>query len=110
MKKRIALLAALAVIALGGTGLAVGGGSGLIFDDGHYAKPGTLDDGKQYLPQTRIGVEQAVAMARRALDGPLGQVDLKNVDDAFVYVVDIGDREVNVDAVDGSVVGIAPRS
>lgn len=111
MRKRIVLLAPVAAaLALVAAGLAVGGGSGLIFDDGHYAKPGALDDGKQYLPQTEITVEQAVAAAQRAQPGALGQVDLDRTNGTLVYVVDIGDREVSVDAGDGSVVGVAPRS
>jgi uncharacterized membrane protein YkoI len=111
MNKRFALVAALAIaIALSITAFAFGGGSGLIFDDGHYVKPGTLDDGKQYLPQTKISVSQAVAAAQRAQSGQLGQVDLDSSAGRFVYVVDIGNREVSVDAGDGSVVAIAPRS
>jgi uncharacterized membrane protein YkoI len=110
MSKRIALLAAVAaVVALGVATFAFGGGGGLIFDDGHYVKPGQLDDGKQYLSQTSITTAQAVAAAQRAEDGRLGQVDLAHAGSTLVYVVDVGDREVSVDARDGSVVGIAPR-
>jgi len=80
MSTRIALLAVLAAaIALAASALAIGGGGGLIFDDGHYVKPGSLDDGKQYLPLTRISLGQAVAAAQRAASGQLGQVDLGRV-------------------------------
>ena len=62
MSRRLRLLAALAAaVALVAAAFAVGGGGGLILDDGHYAKPGSLDDGKQYLPQTAISLGQAVA-------------------------------------------------
>jgi uncharacterized membrane protein YkoI len=111
MRKRIALLAALAaVVALAASALAMGGGGGLIFDDGHYVKPGSLDDGKQYLPQTQISLGQAVAAAQRAASGALGQVDLESRTSGVVYVVDVGSNEVSVDATDGSVTGIVPRS
>jgi peptidase YpeB-like protein len=111
MKTRFVLLAALAAtVALAAAAFAFGGGSGLIFDDGHYVKPGSLDDGKQYLPQTTISLAQAVAFAQRAADGQLGQVDLESHGGRVVYVVDVGAREVNVDAGDGSVTGIGPQS
>ena len=111
MSKRIALVAALvAVVALAASALALGGSGGLIFDDGHYVKPGTLDDGKQYLPQTSITIAQAVAAAQRAGTGALGQVDLESRAGRIVYVVDVGNREIGVDATDGSVVSIAPQS
>lgn len=110
MSKRIALLAALAaVVALAAAAFAFGGGTGLINDDGHFVRPGTLDDGKQYLPQTSISTAQAVAAAQRAVSGDLGQVDLESRSGEIVYVVDVGSREVGVDATDGSVVSIAPR-
>jgi uncharacterized membrane protein YkoI len=111
MSKRIALFAALAaVVALAAAAFAFGGGSGLINDDGHLIKPGTLDDGQQYLAQTSITTAQAVASARRAWSGQLGQVDLESHGGRIVYVVDVGNREVGVDATDGSVVSIAPQS
>jgi hypothetical protein len=111
MRKRIALPAALAaVIALAASALAMGGGSGVIFDDGHYVKPGSLDDGKQYLPQRRISLGQAVAAAQRAANGALGQVDLESRASGVVYVVDVGGNELSVDATDGGVTGIVPRS
>ena len=111
MRTRIALLAALAAaIALAASALAMGGGSGLIFDDGHYVKPGSLDDGKQYLPQARISLGQALAAAQRAANGALGQVDLESRASGIVYVVDVGSNEVSVDAADGSITGIVPRS
>jgi len=111
MKRRLTLvvacLAAVAVLALGGA-FALGGGPG-IGDDGHFARPGSLDDGKDLLPQTRISLAQANAAAQRAATGALGQVDLERSAGRVLYVVDVGDREVRVDASDGSVVGIGPR-
>ena len=68
-----------------------------------------LDDGKDLLPQTTIGLAQANAAAQRAAEGDLGQVDLEHYDGKVVYSVDVGDREVKVDAADGSIAGIVPR-
>ena len=111
MRKRTALVATAATaLALGGGTYALGGGGGLIWDDGHAVQPGTLDDGKNLLPRTSISTEQAVAAAVAARSGRLGQVDLKERDGHVYYVVDIGDREVSVDAVTGAVHDVAPRS
>jgi len=111
MRKRlimiaVALVAAVAV--LGGATFALGGGPGGIWDDNHFAKPGSLDDGKDLLAQTTISLKQAVAAAQHAAGGALGQVDLERYDNRIVYMVDIGDREVRIDAGDGSVVAISP--
>lgn len=109
MKKRIVIALLAAVVVLAGATLAFGGPRGLIWDDGHYAKPGSLDDGKQFLPQTRVTVAQAVAAAQRAESGQLGQVDLEQYNGRLVYSVDVGDHEVKVDARDGSVAGSVQR-
>jgi hypothetical protein len=113
MRKRtpiaIAVLAA-GALALGGATLAVGGGHGLIFDDGHYVKPGSLDDGKELLPQAKITLAEAIADAQRAAQGQLGQVDMEHFGGRVVFKVDVGDQEVRVDAIDGSVASVGPQS
>ena len=110
MSRRILLMAVLAAIAvLGAATFAFGGPNGLIWDDGHYAKPGSLDDGKDLLPQTRISLASAVGAAQHAATGALGQVDLEHFRGGVVYTVDVGDQAVRVDATTGSVVAIAPR-
>jgi peptidase YpeB-like protein len=114
MKRRvvviIAAVVAAAVLVLAGATFAFGGGSGLIWDDGHYAKPGSLDDGKALLPQTTISLAQANAAAQAAASGGLGQVDLERSGGRIVYVVGVGDQEVQIDAADGSVVAVGPQS
>jgi hypothetical protein len=98
MRRRVIVLAVLvAVAALAASTLAFGGPRGLIWDDGHYAKPGTLDDGKDLLSQTSVSLSSAVATAQRAADG------------GVVYMVDVGNQEVRVDATSGKVVAITPR-
>lgn len=112
MRKRLVIIAvavAAAVLAFGGATYALGGGPGGIWDDGHLARPGSLDDGKDLLPKTTISLGQAVVTARRAVTGALGQVDLERYQGLIVYMVDIGDHEVRVDAADGSVVAVSPR-
>ena len=105
MRKRIAVIAAAVsaavLLVLVGATLAFGGpGARLINDDGVWVKPGSLDDGKDLRPQ---------AGAQRAASGPLGQVDLEHYRNRLVYMVDVGNQEVRVDAADGNVVAISPR-
>jgi uncharacterized membrane protein YkoI len=109
MRKRLVIIVLALVAALGAATLAVGGRSGLIWDDGQYFKPGSLDDGKELLPQTKITLAQAVAAAQRAAQGDLGQVDLERNGNRVVYMVDVGNQEVRVDAADGSIASISPR-
>jgi uncharacterized membrane protein YkoI len=110
MRKRIVITSVLVVLlVLAGATLAFGGPRGLIWDDGHYAKPGSLDDGKNLLSQAKVTLAQANAAAQRAASGQLGQVDLEHYGSRLVYSVDVGDNEVKVDAGDGSITGIVPR-
>lgn len=114
MKKRIALivsaLAATAVLLLVGATLAFGGpGARLIEDDGVWVKPGSLDDGKNLQPQASITLDRAVASAQKAASGPLGQVDLEHYRNRLVYMVDVGDQEVRVDAASGNISAISRR-
>jgi uncharacterized membrane protein YkoI len=110
MRRRLIIAAAIAaVVALAAATLAFGGPRGLIWDDGHFAKPGTLDDGKDLLPQTSVSLTSAITTAQGAATGTLGQVDLERFHGAVVYMVDVGDQEVRVDATNGTVVAITPR-
>jgi len=113
MKKRIALIltsivATTALVLVGAT-FAFGGPSGLIFDDGAYHRPGSLDDGKELKSQASVTLGQAVVKAKEAASGQLGQVDLEYYKNRLVYMVDVGDQEVRVDANDGSIAAISPR-
>ncbi|HEX3254415.1 MAG TPA: hypothetical protein VHQ96_01420 [Gaiellaceae bacterium] len=113
MKRRllpltVALGAAIALVLAAATG-AVGSARGLIFDDGAYYEPGSLDDGKDLLPQTTISLAEADATAQRVATGELGQVDLEHFGDRIVFAVDVGPQEVRVDADSGVVVDVRPR-
>ena len=110
MSRRVIVVTVLAVlVVLTAATFALGGPKGLIWDDGHYAKPGSLDDGRDLLPQTQVSLTTAVATAKNAASGALGQVDLEHFRGGIVYTVDIGDQEVHVDATSGKVVAIDPR-
>ena len=109
MKKRILIALLAVVVVLAGATLAFGGPRGLIWDDGHYAKPGSLDDGKEFLSQTKITTAQAVAAAQRSQSGALGQVDLEHYNGKLVFTVDVGYAEVKVDATNGSIAGTEQR-
>ena len=108
-RRIIVLVLGAALVALAAAAFAVAGPRGLIWDDGHYAKPGALDDGKALQSQTSISLSAAVATAQDAARGTLGQVDLERYHGGIVYMVDIGNQEVRVDAASGKVVAISPR-
>ena len=65
--------------------------------------PGTLDDGKELLSQANLTVEQAVQAAQSAATGAVGEVDLEHFQGRLVFNVDIGDKDVKVDAENGNV-------
>jgi uncharacterized membrane protein YkoI len=109
MKKKPAVLIVAAALMLVGATLAFGGPGRLIYDDGAYVKPGSLDDGKELRPQASITPRQALAAAQNAASGSLGQVDLEQFQGRLVYTVDIGDHEVKVDAENGRIDGVVPR-
>jgi uncharacterized membrane protein YkoI len=109
MKKKLAILVVVASVMLVGATLAFGGPSRLIYDDGAYAKPGSLDDGKELQSQATVTLRQAIAAAQDAASGSLGQVDLEHYQGRLVYTVDIGDHEVKVDAATARIDGVVPR-
>lgn len=65
---------------------------------------GTIDDGAELLPQAKITLDQAIAAAQGAAQGDIGEVDLEYAGDRLVFNVDVGDKDVKVDATDGSIV------
>lgn len=67
---------------------------------------GTLDDGRNLLPLAQITIEQAIQAAQGAASGAIGEVDLEYIADQIVYNVDVGDKDVKVDAGDGQIVAV----
>ena len=77
---------------------------GLEGDESQVA-PGTLDDGKDLLPQAKISIEQAIAAAQSSASGDIGEIDLEHYQGHLVFNVDVGDHDVKVDATTGQVLG-----
>src|SRR3989304_6284361 len=98
LKKRIVI--ALAIVTLVG---AAGGGLSLMSNEASAGRGGVLDDGKELLPPARITLPQAIAAAQTAASGPLDEVDLEYWQGRLVFNVDVGDKDVKVDAATGEV-------
>ena len=86
---------ALSVVATVGTPFANSEGPG-----------GTLDDGAELLPLATISLEQAIAAAQAAASGHVGEVDLEYHDGVLVYNVDVGDKDVRIDAATAAVLAV----
>lgn len=67
---------------------------------------GTLDDGRELLPKARISFDEAIAAAQGAVHGVIGEVDLERVGGTLVFNVDVGDKDVKIDAATGEVVSV----
>jgi uncharacterized membrane protein YkoI len=67
---------------------------------------GTLDDGADLLPQAGISMDEAIAEAQAAATGSVGEVDLEYVGDVLVFNVEVGTRDVKVDATSGAVLSL----
>ena len=98
LKKRIVI--ALAIVTLVG---AAGGGLSLMSNEASAGRGGVLDDGKELLPQAGITLAEAIAAAQTAASGPLDEVDLEYWQGRLVFNVDVGDKDVKVDAATGEV-------
>jgi uncharacterized membrane protein YkoI len=89
--------AVLAVAALGGGAIAAASGNS-------GGGPNKLDDGTDLLPQAKLSLAQAVTAAQTAASGTVGEVDLEHYSGRLVFNVDVGDKDVKVDAATGDVV------
>ena len=98
MRKRgITVIAAVAALGATGAGVAwAAGGSG-------GTGTSRLDDGKDLLPQAKITEQQAISAAQTAASGALDEVDLEHLDGKLVFNVDVGKKDVKVDAITGNV-------
>jgi uncharacterized membrane protein YkoI len=75
-------------------------------DDENRGPSGALDDGSHLLPQADITLSQAIEAAQGAASGSVGEVDLEHWDGKLVFNVDIGDKDVKVDAGTGTVLAV----
>jgi uncharacterized membrane protein YkoI len=87
----------LAVAGLGGGAIAAASG-------GAGGGPSKLDDGTDLLPQAKLTIPEAVTAAQTAASGRIGEVDLEHYSGRLVFNVDVGDKDVKVDAATGAVV------
>jgi len=99
-KRSYLILAVIAIVAVGSTAGAIA-----VSDTSADVPPGTIDDGADLLPQASITLEEAIASAQEAESGALGEVDLEYYEGRLVFNVDIGDKDVKVDASNGDVLG-----
>src|SRR3954467_6593787 len=72
----------------------------------HAAGASRLDDGKDLLPQAAITEQQAIEAAQSAAPGGLNEVDLEHAGGRLVFNVDVGSKDVKVDASNGHVVSV----
>ena len=90
--------------------IAAAGAGALTFAGGAVApartSPSRLDDGTDLASQATIGEAQSIAAAQTAASGPLNEVDLERAGGRLVYNVDVGAKDVEVDANHGQVVAI----
>lgn len=103
-------LALVALLALAGAAVTLASeptaASGVATDTEALVAPGQIDDGQDLLPQAGITLDRAIAVAQTAASGPLGEVDLEHYQDRLVFNVDIGDKDVKVDALSGAVLAV----
>jgi uncharacterized membrane protein YkoI len=95
-KKMIAAAAGVAAMAAA---------TGVAFAGGHASR---LDDGKALLGQAKITEQDAIAAAQGAASGALNEVDLEHYEGRLVFNVDVGAKDVKVDATTGEVLA-APQ-
>lgn len=72
-------------------------------NENEAANAGKLDDGADLLSPALITLDEAIAAAQGALDGAVGEIDLEDYNGTLVFNVDIGDKDVKVDAATGAV-------
>lgn len=76
-------------------------------DDAVVVPAGTLDDGEELLPQADISIDDAIASAQAAVPGAtsadIGEIDLEDFNGTLVFNVDVGDKDVKVDASTGDI-------
>ena len=75
----------------------------------HHARSSAasrLDDGKDLLPKPKITEQQVIEAAQSAASGALNEVDLEYAGGRLVFNVDVGRKDVKIDASNGKVVTV----
>jgi hypothetical protein len=96
-------LGALAVLLL------VGGAIVGLSSAASAGRGGVLDDGKQHLSSAGISLDEAIASAQSAAAGPVDEVDLEYWQGKLVFNIDVGSKDVKVDAETGAVLSASSR-
>ena len=74
-------------------------------DEGPWVQ-GTVSEGADLLPQAAIGVDAAVAAAQAVEADAVHGVELEREDGRLLFEIEIGDKEILIDANDGRVVSV----
>ena len=82
--------------------LATAGGVGIAAANGGFG----LDDGDDLASQAKISQQQAEKAAQAATPGSLDETDLEHYEGTLVYNVDVGSKDVKVDASTGKVLAV----
>ena len=85
---------------------AIGAAAGVALAAGGSASPSPasrIDDGARLLPQAGITEQQAIDAALGAASGRLNEIDLEPYRGTLVFNLDVGQRDVKVDAATGAV-------
>jgi uncharacterized membrane protein YkoI len=98
-KRTAAIVTAAAALGLAVPALGASGGSSA-------APASRLDDGKALLSQAGVTEQQAIDAAQSAASGKLNEVDLERRDGMLVFNVDVGVKDVKVNASNGAVVSV----
>ena len=69
-------------------------------------RPGTVSEGAELLPRAKITVDEAVAAAQAAEPGDVHGAELEQEDGRLLFEIEIGNKEILVDANDGRVVSV----
>ena len=101
-RKRYIWGSGLATVAMVTIALGVALTSGTVASGG----PGVqIDDGAELLDQTSISLDAAISAAQAAFKGDLGEIDIEDFNGTLVFNIDVGDKDVKVDAGSGEVLG-----
>lgn len=68
--------------------------------------PGALTEGQDLLPEATITLEESITAAQGEATGDLGTVELEQDGDTLIFIVEIGDQEVTIDAATGEVLSV----
>ncbi len=102
MRSRKRVILALAVGAMIATIASV---TAVVAGSGSSSRGVVVDDGGELLKDANISLDQAIDAAEDAYSGALGEVDLETYQGRLVFNIDIGDKDVKVDAANGDVLG-----